>query len=92
MSSWRAIGIDLGTLFSYFFPNHFTFLPGSQFFLFRCVGVWQGDHVQIIADNQGNRTTPSYVSFSDNGRLIGDLARNEAIINPYNTYAIIFWP
>ena len=93
MSSSKAIGIDLGTLFSYFFPSHFTFLPGSQlFFLFRCVGVWQNDHVQIIADNQGNLTTPSYVSFSDNGRLIGDLARNEAIMNPYNTYAIIFRP
>ena len=50
-----------------------------------CVGVWQNDRVEIIANDQGNRTTPSYVSFSDNERLIGDAAKNQAAMNPRNT-------
>ncbi|KAJ6568553.1 heat shock protein HSS1 [Mycena capillaripes] len=66
ISSSKAIGIDLGTVYS-------------------CVGVWQGDGFQIIANDQGNRTTPSYVSFSDNGRLIGNAARNQVVMNPTNT-------
>jgi len=52
----------------------------------RCVGVWQNDRVEIIANDQGNRTTPSYVSFSDNERLIGDAAKNQVAMNPHNTY------
>ena len=51
----------------------------------RCVGVWQNDRVEIIANDQGNRTTPSYVSFSDNERLIGDAAKNQVAMNPHNT-------
>ncbi|KAG8813744.1 70-kilodalton heat shock protein [Serendipita sp. 399] len=47
-----------------------------------CVGVWRNDHVEIIANEQGNRTTSSYVSFSDYGRRIGDIAKNEAAFNP----------
>ena len=50
-----------------------------------CVGVWQGDRVEIIANDQGNRTTPSYVAFNENERLIGDAAKNQAAMNPTNT-------
>ncbi|KAF8526209.1 heat shock protein 70 family [Hysterangium stoloniferum] len=50
-----------------------------------CVSVWQNDHVEIIANDQGNRTTPSYVSFSDTERLIGDAAKNQSATNPHNT-------
>jgi molecular chaperone DnaK (HSP70) len=49
-----------------------------------CVGVWQNDRVEIIANDQGNRTTLSYVSFSDNERLIGDAAKNQVAMNPHN--------
>ncbi len=52
---------------------------------YSCVGVWQNDRVEIIANDQGNRTTPSYVAFNDQERLIGDSAKNQAAINPYNT-------
>ena len=48
--------------------------------------MWQNDRVEIIANDQGNRTTPSYVSFSDNERLIGDAAKNQVAMNPNNTY------
>jgi molecular chaperone DnaK (HSP70) len=50
-----------------------------------CVGVWQHDHVEIIANDQGNRTTPSYVAFTDSKRLIGDAAKNQVARNPTNT-------
>ncbi|PKC72879.1 hsp71-like protein [Rhizophagus irregularis] len=50
-----------------------------------CVGVWQNDRVEIIANDQGNRTTPSYVAFTDTEILIGDAAKNQAFINPHNT-------
>ena len=55
-----------------------------------CVGVWQNDRVEIIANDQGNRTTPSYVSFSDTERLIGDAAKNQVAMNPHNTY-VFHW-
>jgi len=70
----------------------------------RCVGVWQNDRVEIIANDrqslslpffaagtrlslsvEGNRTTPSYVAFSAEERLIGDAAKNQAAMNPRNT-------
>ncbi len=47
--------------------------------------MWQNDRVEIIANDQGNRTTPSYVSFSDTERLIGDAAKNQIAMNPHNT-------
>jgi len=52
---------------------------------FSCVGVWQNDRVEIIANDQGNRTTPSYVAFTDSERLIGDAAKNQVALNPENT-------
>ncbi|KIM28818.1 hypothetical protein M408DRAFT_329262 [Serendipita vermifera MAFF 305830] len=52
---------------------------------YSCVGVWQNDRVEIIANDQGNRTTPSYVAFSTEERLIGDAAKNQAAMNPTNT-------
>jgi len=52
---------------------------------YSCVGVWQGDRVEIIANDQGNRTTPSYVAFTDSERLIGDGAKNQVAMNPFNT-------
>ena len=52
---------------------------------YSCVGIWQNDHVEIIANDQGNRTTPSFVSFTDEERLIGDAAKNMASSNPINT-------
>ncbi|KAI9081320.1 hypothetical protein K1719_036741 [Acacia pycnantha] len=52
---------------------------------YSCVGVWQNDRVEIIANDQGNRTTPSYVAFTDTERLIGDAAKNQVAMNPRNT-------
>jgi L1 cell adhesion molecule like protein len=52
---------------------------------YSCVAVWQNDRVEIIANDQGNRTTPSYVAFADSERLIGDAAKSMAATNPKNT-------
>ena len=52
---------------------------------YSCVGVWQNDRVEIIANDQGNRTTPSYVSFTAEERLVGDAAKQLAATNPKNT-------
>lgn len=52
---------------------------------YSCVGVWQNDRVEIIANDQGNRTTPSYVAFTETERIIGDGAKNQASQNPKNT-------
>jgi len=52
---------------------------------YSCVGVFQHGKVEIIANDQGNRTTPSYVGFTDTERLIGDPAKNQVAINPNNT-------
>ncbi|EKX51038.1 heat shock protein 70 [Guillardia theta CCMP2712] len=52
---------------------------------YSCVGIWQNERVEIIANDQGNRTTPSWVAFTESERLIGDAAKNQAAMNPHNT-------
>jgi len=52
---------------------------------YSCVGVFQHGKVEIIANDQGNRTTPSYVAFTETERLIGDSAKNQVAMNPQNT-------
>jgi L1 cell adhesion molecule like protein len=52
---------------------------------FSCVGVWINDKVEIIPNDQGNNTTPSYVAFTETERLVGDAASNQVSRNPKNT-------
>ena len=52
---------------------------------YSCVGVFKDGKVEIISNDQGNRTTPSYVAFTETERLIGDSAKNQAALNPKNT-------
>ena len=52
---------------------------------YSCVGVWQNDKVEIVANDQGNNTTPSYVAFTEHERMIGDAAKNQTARNPLNT-------
>ena len=52
---------------------------------YSCVGWWKDNRCDIIANDQGNRTTPSYVAFNDKERLIGDGAKNQSSMNPENT-------
>ena len=52
---------------------------------YSCVGIWVNDRVEIIPNDQGNRTTPSYVAFTKEERLIGDAAKNQVARNPKNT-------
>merc|ERR1719397_200767 len=52
---------------------------------YSCVGVYQNSKVEIIANDQGNRITPSYVAFTETERLVGDAAKHQAAANPRNT-------
>ena len=52
---------------------------------YSCVGWWKDNRCEIIANDQGNRTTPSFVSFNDTERLVGDGAKNQSAMNPENT-------
>ena len=52
---------------------------------YSCVGWWKDNRCEIIANDQGNRTTPSYVAFNDKERIVGDGAKNQSSMNPENT-------
>ena len=52
---------------------------------YSCVGVYKNGHVEIIANDQGNRITPSWVAFTDTERLIGEAAKNQAPLNAERT-------
>ena len=52
---------------------------------YSCVAVWQNNNVEIIANDQGTRTTPSYVAFTDNERIIGNGAKSQSVQNYENT-------
>ena len=52
---------------------------------YSCVGVWNNGQVEIISNDQGYRTTPSYVAFTETERLIGEAAKSQTAMNPQNT-------
>jgi heat shock protein 5 len=52
---------------------------------YSCVGIYKNGRVEIIANDQGNRVTPSWVAFTDTERLVGEAAKNQAALNPTNT-------
>jgi heat shock protein 1/8 len=52
---------------------------------FTCIGLWENNRVEIISNEQGNRTLPSYVAFNESERLVGEAAKNQCALNPTNT-------
>ncbi|PWA87865.1 hypothetical protein CTI12_AA099640 [Artemisia annua] len=52
---------------------------------YSCVAVWKNDRIEIVPNDQGNRTTPSCVAYTPTDRLIGDAAKNQQAMNPTNT-------
>ena len=52
---------------------------------FSCVGIWKNGRVEIIANEHGSRTTPSYVAFTDEERIVGQPAKTQSVTNPKNT-------
>ncbi|CAK9068325.1 Luminal-binding protein 5 (BiP 5) (78 kDa glucose-regulated protein homolog 5) (GRP-78-5) [Durusdinium trenchii] len=74
-----VIGIDLGTTYSCWAGTRIAELCEC------CVGIYKNGRVEIIPNDQGNRITPSYVAFTDDERLIGEAAKNQATINPTQT-------
>lgn len=58
---------------------------------YSCLGVWNHNRVEIITNDQGNRTTPSWVAFTDTERLIGEAAQNQLSRNPTNTIFGLFF-
>ncbi|KAL2893962.1 putative mediator of RNA polymerase II transcription subunit 37c [Bienertia sinuspersici] len=58
---------------------------------YSCVGVWYHNRVEIIANDQGSRTTPSWVAFTDSERLIGEAAKNQVSRNPTCTIFGLFF-
>ncbi len=80
----KAVGIDLGTTYSCVAVWQSEFLPSLEG-RNKLISLFLDDRVEIIANDQGNRTTPSYVAFNDSERLIGDAAKNQVAMNPYNT-------
>jgi len=69
---------------SWIFADRLDFcdFPGTTY---SCVAIYEGTNVEIIANEQGSFTTPSFVSFTEEERLIGEAAKNQAAMNPKNT-------